>query len=254
MKSLKEITTDSRSLSDGLKHNAERHQNYKLYTSMDRALAFLLDGQLFITDGTNWNDLDDSNKLRERSLYAKCFSCSTRENIAMWMLYGDCRGKNGAVLNFLPSVMKEIVETETVLLGKFVYQGKFESMYELKKGVDYDIYLTDLLYVDPCKNNRIKLNYYDTSIVTDEITLENDEIFCKNVAWGYEKESRLIIRLKEKWRILSRKEQLCVVRITLGKKALTKMRKRGIIKSPIYSGGVDFGELSKLSGTVKWDL
>ena len=73
-------------IENGLKNNAEAHRNYKLYTSMGNALGIILTGHLYISNGENWNDVPDRNQMQEKDSFGLCFSCSTVENIAMWML------------------------------------------------------------------------------------------------------------------------------------------------------------------------
>ena len=246
--------SDSTVLSEGLKNNAQKHQSYKIYTSMDRALAFLLDGRLYVTDGAHWNDVSDSKNLEARSLYATCFSCSTRENIAMWMLYGGSRGKNGALISLYPSIIEKIIESTHVALGNFGSDGKYHVNHILNRNTDFSIFLTDMLYVDPCKNKKAKVTCSGESVVIKETIMKNDDVFCKNIAWEYEKECRLVIRLSESWKKRAAKEKLNAICITLDKSSLNKMRNRGLTRSPIYCGDVEIGTPSNLTGAVKWEI
>ena len=253
MKRLNDIVGSKWILSKGLQENGFMHRNYNWYTSMERALGFLLSGDLFITNGENWNDKDDGIVIKKRELYAKCFSCSTRENIAMWMLYGDKRGKNGALLNFYPSVIKEITNAETLLLGSFD-EGKYIARYKINNMSDYEIYLSDVLYVDYCKNDKVRLTCGDEHVVVNKEILNHEDIFYKNYAWEYERECRLIVRLSEKWKKQASDEKLDTICIKLSNEALTKMRKRDITRSPVYCGGAENGKKSILSGSIKWEL
>ena len=255
MYSIKTMAKDSRNLVNGLKFNAGRHLNYRVYTSMERALSFLLDGKVYVTDGKNWNDVNDRDILSNKKLYAKCFSCSTRENIAMWMLYGGERGTKGACLNFPASVMKEIVNKSQIERGSFDKKtGKFVSRYTLEAKQDFEIFLIDVIYVDYCKNNKKKISYLEKSIVVEERILDNDDVFYKNVAWQYEKECRLIVRLSEYWEKKATNENIGIISITLSNKMINRMRKRGLVKSPVYEGDSEFGIPSTLVGTVEWKL
>ncbi len=84
--------------------------------------------------------------------------------------------------------------------------------------------------------------------------LDNPDIFQKNYAWKYEQECRLVIRLSDKWRKKAESEKLGMVCIDLKNGSLKIMRERGIVRSPIYCGGVESGHLSKLAGSVEWDI
>ncbi len=222
---------------------------------MERALGFLLSGKIYLNDGSNWNDTDDSAILKKRKLYAKCFSWSTRENIAMWMLYGDSRGKNGAMLSFPPSVMHELLECPQLELG-FFDNGKFQAKRILyNSSNDYDIFLSDVIYYDPVANGKCVLTLYDEHVTVDkEVAFGYRDIFIKNYAWEYERECRLLVRLNLKWQKIAEQEGLNTICVVLSNKAIIKMRKRDLIRSPIYNGKVDNGKNSVLSGKVNWNI
>ena len=257
MRKLKDICASGSLLGEGLMENGGLHKNYKLYTSMEQALGILMSGYIYIPDGKKWNDISDRNLMTGRGTFAKCFSCSVRENIAMWMLYGGQNGKKGAMLNFYPFVMKELRSSKAITLGKFDEFGKFQECKELyAEKHDYEIFLTDVIYTDPCKNktSKIQLTLGDEHITVDEEILNDPSVYYKNFAWKYEQECRLVIKLKEKWRLLANDEKMNQVRIALTKKSLSKMGEDRLIRSPIFSGKVEYGEKSQLTGNVDWDL
>ena len=254
MNKLKDIIEDSESLSQGLKDNACRHQFYNSYTSMERAMAFLLSGNMYITNGSNWNDIFDRETMQNRELFAKCFSCSTKENIAMWMLYGAKRGKQGAMLRYPRSVMNEIISIDTVLLGKFNNSKRFEGDEISKSSGDFDIFLTDVIYGDASKDNRLMINLYEDHERVEKSVIENMDIFIKNYAWSYERECRLVVKLSEKMKKRVKKDELNTICIPFTEKMMSDMRKRDLVRSPIYDGGVDYGTDSELFGNVEWNL
>ena len=45
-----------------------------------------------------------------------------------------------------------------------------------------------------------------------------------------------------------------IIRLKVSKKALNRMRKDRLIRSPIYKGGVENGLPSKLTGSINWDI
>ena len=81
MYSLKDMDEDWKRIPEFLQDNGTRHINYKTYTSMEAALEFLLDGYLFVSDGSVWNDKADRNQMSDQKAYGKSFSFSTRENV-----------------------------------------------------------------------------------------------------------------------------------------------------------------------------
>ncbi|MCQ2496025.1 MAG: hypothetical protein MJ131_05480 [Lachnospiraceae bacterium] len=254
IKLLKNNISDSNSLAKALRFNGGLHQNYKVYTSMERALAFLLTGKIYLSDGQKWNDKEDRISMNEKKVYGHSFSCSTKENIAMWMLYSGEHGKKGAVIDFLPSVIKSILDIDTVELGLFDGNGQFDKKYKLKKtDGSFDLFMTDVLYVDLCKN-KAKITVRNDHATVNPPILVHDDIFCKNYAWSYEVESRLVLRLSDEINKIAQNEKLTSIRITLPDKYLNRMRKDRLIRSPLYTEGVETGRLSELNKNVIWDI
>lgn len=238
-----------------MKENGTKHLNYRVYTSMERALNVLLTGNLYISNGKNWNDREDSDIMRQRKLFGTCFSCSTRENIAMWMLYGDKSGKNGAMLKFTQSAIKEIMNLERISLGYFNDNGKYVESYILcRKNDDFRVFFTDMIYIDPCKNDKVKISYDKNIVTVDNSVLITNDIFYKNIAWEYEKECRLIIKLSKKCYENAENENLSIIKICLSNKTINKMKKNGLVRSPTYSGSAEYGLLSSLTGKVIWNI
>lgn len=249
---LKESVKDSEDLAQMLKDNGERHQNYKIYTSMERALSFLITGHFFLTNGEKWNDSNDREQLKKKELYSTCMSWSTKENVAMWMLYGR---STGALLNFYPSVLKEILACEKVSLGYFAETGIFVKQETLfKASGDYEMFLSDVIYFDECEGNKVRLSVGEDHVTAEKSLLWNKDIVSKNYAWSYERECRLSLRLSDACKIRINMESLKAVCIDVSEPALRKMRIDRLIRSPIYSGGAEAGLESDLSGSVKWSI
>ena len=252
MLGLKEIISSSEMLAEGLKQNGLSHMNYKNYTSLDKAMELLLSGYIYLSNGNNWNDTDDRETMKARGTFGTCFSYSTRENVAMWMLYSGDRGKNGAVLNLYPSIIKELCDTATVELGYLdIKTNKFKKIHDLDRSKgEFDIYMTDVVYVDTCKNNNSKLTLYNDNALVENRKLDKDCIFTKKYAWSYEKECRLIVKPK----IIIPDGLNSSLRIKLSNKSIAKMTEERIIRSPIYKGKVSYGRDSDLAGKVEWNL
>mgnify|MGYP002734926208 CR=1 FL=1 len=172
----------------------------------------------------------------------------------MWMLYGAEHGKKGAMLRLYPSVMKDLVNVDTIELGKFNKDGKFSIGHVLKNKKDFEAYLTDVVYTDPCNGGKVRITEGESHITVDESVLEDPEVFHKNYAWSYEKECRYVIKLKEKWNVTAKKEGLTFVRVKMSNSSIKKMSEDRLVRSPVYSGGVAFGVCSALLGDVDWNL
>lgn len=64
---LRVVIDSKNTLSDYLKDSADKHRSYKLYTSMERALGFLVSGRFFLTNGETWNDTFDREQVKEKT-------------------------------------------------------------------------------------------------------------------------------------------------------------------------------------------
>lgn len=257
MKKLREMKTSPEALRDGLRENALRHRNYNMYTAMDRAMCLVLTGNLYISNGQTWNDKLDREIMQRRSAFGICMSCSTIESMAMWMLYSGDKGKNGALVRFLPSIIKEIVDSPTVELGKFDDSGKFAQnpLILTRKDNLFEIFMTDVVYTDVQKENPAKVvaslgedhEYMDCQL------LEDAGVFHKNYAWSYEKECRLIVELSPEIQRKAAEQGFDTIRISLSEASRRALKER-VVRSPVYAGKTDFGEISTLYGNVDWKL
>ena len=241
-------------LAERLENSGKSHRRYKKYTSMEKALAFLLDGHLYLGDGSNWNDTADGKQMLSKESYATCLSYSTEQNIAMWMLYGAEKGKKGAVIDFLPSVMKSIMNSQTIEVGKFSKNGKFNPDRKLSIGKnDFRIFLTDVVYIQEKQNKRLFITHGDEHITADIGTIDNRDIFYKTYPWAYEKECRLVVQLSPLQFLESKQKELTTIRLTVPPRELRAMRDQ-LIRSPIYAGGTDYGKVSNLTQSIEWNL
>jgi len=254
MLTLKEMIKKNIPLSEVLKKNAEQHRRYDMYTSMERALGVLHTGEIYISNGANWNDVNDRTLMDANNAYGLCLSCSTRENIAMWMLYGANHGKDGAMLMLYPSVMKDLVNAGTIELGYFQKNGKFHKAYTLKNRVDYEAYLSDVVYIDPCKDGMVRLTEGESHVTVNQSILKGSDIYYKDYAWSYEKECRFVIKLNDYWIKTAKNEKLPNIRVKMSDSSRNKMTYERLIRSPVYSGTSTRGVDSKLFKKVDWNL
>ena len=268
MHRLREMDKDWSRIPELLKENGTRHKNYKTYTSMDAALEFLLDGYLFLSDGCVWNDIPDRNQMKDQKAHGKSFSFSTRENIAMWMLYGDKLGQNGAILNFVPSTIDEILKVEKIDVVR-IYPGKktetLFSLYQSKE--DFTIFMTDVLYTDEIfddqseeKKATVNITYNEQHIERSKDFYKDPDVFTKRYEWCYEKECRLVVKPSDTvWKKIDKEKAdykendnsyVCLRLFVPNYRAM----KERIIRSPIYEGKVLYGQASTMTGEVDWKL
>ena len=257
MKKLREMKVSPEAFRNGLRENALRHRNYNMYTAMDRAMSLLLTGSLYISNGQSWNDKLDREIMKNHAAFGICMSCSTIESMAMWMLYSGDKGRNGALVRFYPSIIKEIVDSETIELGKFDNCGKFIQypMVLKRENHQFDIFMTDVVYTDVQEADPTKLI---ASVGEDHEQmecsfLEKAGVFHKHYAWSYEKECRLIVELSPEMKKYAQETGFNVIRIRLSDASRRSLKKR-VVRSPIYAGKTDFGSVSTLQGNVDWSL
>ena len=265
---IRKCVNESKKLEEALKKNAESHKNYKTYTSMERALDLLLTGNVYLSNGSNWNDTKDKAQMQKKDAFGISFSYSTRENVAMWMLYGDQRAEKGAAINYLPSVIRALLSVEEIEAGNFDKAGKFCCIEKIGHR-DVELFLTDIVYVDERKiskdDNKIKDSRKEENdlssfvnitvqerhaIVDKEILTSNRNIFCKAYPWAYENECRLITRLKRSYQLES---EFSHIRLRIPQGLLRKMRNNRIIRSPKYAG-TEYGEKSEITGEIDWEI
>lgn len=261
-----EIATNASNFAEGLKANALQHINYKIYFTMEQALSFLNSGYIYLSAGKHWNDIDDSTAMANKKVYGRCFTCSTMDSIASWMLYGGNFGKSGAMLNFTKSDIHAMKNAETIELGRFETISKggckehaqkcFSCCKVLKKKDDFNSFMTDIVYTQKVigKDNepKLRLTLGEEHKTLDQSIIENEDIFTKDFAWSYEKESRLIIRLSDDMQKYANEHDADTIRIQLPQSIRNKMRKR-LYCSPVYSGKADSFIHAQLYGHVNWD-
>lgn len=248
-------------LYDIFKEMGERHSSYKHYAPEYKIDNIINKGYIYLSDGHNWNDPVDKHKMTKNS-FAICFSCSSFESVAMWMLYGGI-DKKGALIDFNQNMMKNLCHlSQEISFGHFngnEFVTAELSDDDFKKNPD--INLVDIGYIE---HKEDKENKSTIIKVSDKYTVTIDEIldnlqYTKNPAWDYEKECRLIVSTYPKNPDLFESKNVDTLRIKLDEKDLKKLQER-IYLSPVHPNKYDrrsrkyIPRPSQLSGKVDWDL
>lgn len=234
-----------------LKNKARKHKYYKIYTTIDRINTMLDTNSVYLNNGAGWNDLKDRERLNCQKLdvikYAKCFSFSKSENVAMWMLYGGNEGK-GAMIDFSQTVISGLLKKGSIALGKF-------NNHVFKEGImlspdEYEIELIDVLYVgEDKKDDCYTIKRSDERVSSVKKIIVDGLSTQKEYAWSYENECRLIVSVKREY-ILS--NDYDTVRIILND------NKSGLRKRVYYSPNYRFSNReynnSTLHTKMDWDL
>ena len=206
----KEIEKHSHSaaeLEKYLKEKAVAHRYFKLYGIEKKLKAIYEEKKLYLSCGKGWNDLEDEKQFalsEGHTYYARCFSFSKSENVAMWMLYGGM-GENGVMIRFRPKFLEEITNKIThIALGSFSEpKSGFVEGLRLEKG-DFELYLIDMLYVREDFDSKTGAQSFhvkrhdETGDIEDKNIVDSLHLCRKHYEWNYENECRLILDIKRK--------------------------------------------------------
>ena len=250
----KDSLTSSLENADALKRylikKGENHKNYKTYSSQKFIREIINEQRIYLNDGSNWNDIADRKAFNSDEMeyknYGKCFSFSESESVAMWMLYGGI-DNCGAMINFTQKDMKKLFGIEHIILGVFE-NGKFVEYSRLKKD-KFEIKLIDILYTRKGSRTCYVRRSTETNrnVAIDVIQSLGDEC-VKDVAWSYENECRLVVRIHKDYI----KKNETVVKIDLSPYNFSESFER-VYHSPTYKGEKSYKK-SELSGYIDWDL
>lgn len=265
IKKLNEIIGSEDVFARGLINNGLCHQNYKIYTSMEKGLQFLLTGELYFSDGSNWNDKLDRIQMKDKNAFALCTSFSTKENVAMWMLYSDKKGANGVALNLTKNIIKRIVNANEAYICR-VSSGDKDEVLDTVSNKEFNIFCTDVVYTSEIKNNpqKVKINCNGDNKTINKKWLESKLVFSKKYEWKYENETRVVIlptdellekiecqrRCIEKVNQSENRHDYLVIKIKVPQ--FKQIKEYRLIRSPVYEGKVSFGSNSALHKEIEW--
>lgn len=181
------------------------HRSYKMYSTIDIVNSTIDNKALYLSSGYNWNDKVDRECFNNENLirmnFGRCFSYSTTESVAMWMLYGGTKHR-GAMIDFNKCSMLEILRnTKRIEVGYFEESG-FKKSKVLRKE-DFEIQLIDVVYTEKKDSTFIiKRSTGDKWEITNQsekniLGNEKYSFIHKNKAWDYEQECRLIISIRK---------------------------------------------------------
>lgn len=234
---------------------AEGHHHYRSYTSLSSIECMVNCKTLRLRTGEDWNDKIDRNNLNSSRYdyisFAKCFSFSQRENVAMWMLYAG-NPSGGAMVDI--TCLKKIKEE----LKKIKVVDKQGNTYVLNvDGKDVTCNLVDIIYIGEKDSGEIQLKRSEEKIVINEekrkeIDFSDVSRYVKTWPWRYENECRLIVTIKKS--LLGNREysEFEAVDINI-EKYINEIKKR-IYHAPTYELKKRKYLLSKLAGQIEWNL
>lgn len=231
------------------------HREYKHYATRARIAGILRSGALYLTDGTSWNDKYDREHFNPSFMSTKrfgaCFSASSTESVAMWMLYGGMDG-NGAMINFDRRTLQGAMGRESYECGWFGTDGKFECVVELPAD-RLSLRLVDVLYFQNHADGNVTVGRPSIEggrHVMDGRAFNGIEQIAKHQSWSYENEVRLVATIS-KLDLVGKASHVKCVKIPIDfDDAFVAGR---VFDSPVSDGGGNYRD-SELRGTVDWNL
>lgn len=230
-----------------LKTKAENHNYLKIYGPKDNIEKIVRDGTLFFSDGSDWNDTDDFERMQKESckklILARSFSFSKSESVAMWMLYAG--GDDDLMINFRPKTILSLMTDKPVItVGRFEKSGFVEIMKISSDNYEFDF--TDMIYVDT-KSDKTAIKRSDERVESvSRKTIEEFGMLSKSYPWYYENECRLMIYI-DKAALDNQKINAAKVPISFSE------RDYGIFHNPQKTDNYIYNT-STLQGTMKWNI
>lgn len=269
-----------------LREKGCNHRSYKMYSTIDIVNSIIENKALYLSSGYNWNDKVDRENFNNDKLtmlnFGRCFSYSTSESVAMWMLYGGMKHR-GAMIEFDKFAMLEIIDnTKQIEVGYFE-EGAFVSLKTLGKD-KFKIQLIDVVYVEKKNNDFIvRRPVGDIWSIGTESNIFNNENYSfvhKSKAWDYEQECRLIVSIeKEKLKDLADYKKIQMIKIDIQgidwkhvqriyapsvlseekEKLKSNEFKESILTDEVERKKSAYGQIKEfedsiLTGEVEWDL
>jgi len=172
---------------------------YFHYTTLPNLKNMLKSGMLYLSLGHTMNDLRESMKCNQKKwkrLYVMSFSYGNNESMAMWNIYGNPLYE-ALRLEFSIANIKNLVSGDTLDVFQIIPEKENDTYELLCKTSNFKF--VDIGYLHE-KNASLRWNqsgvYKSTCSELANITSNEDFAgLVKNIAWEYEKETRLLVEL-----------------------------------------------------------
>lgn len=216
MKTYDEIINSGKSLEDILENKEYKHEEYCHYTNLC-TINKIIKGKAFMMGNVNgFNDACDRKQFNNaEACFALCFATGVNENLPMWQIYSGCDLQGGRI-QFTKS---EYSIQKLIKESRYEVWRRGECTNRLNENSNYVPYLLDndemhkvfhdVVYVKK-ENDCMSLKYnnrfitqipnekFETYIKSDIENWGDGHVgFQKSQIWYYEKETRLLIKLKD---------------------------------------------------------
>lgn len=181
------------------------HTYYYHYTTLEVINSILENNAFWLSNVAGFNDRADKAQFigAEREFYSLCFSTGINENLPLWYLYSGIDGKGGRI-EIPKKQIYDLINNSTYKLYSICDKGSTKALDEPQKelinGIDMELIFKDIIYYRRNEGNySLKYNNltnYKLNLTQGKNFLDNRKYFLKGLIWYYEKETRLLIRLK----------------------------------------------------------
>ena len=175
------------------------HSNYYHYTNLKGIEGIIGSKCFFVSQVEAFNDTVDTEHFEnQKSSFVLCFATGVHENLPMWYMYSGVDGKGGRLSFTKDSVRKIVEQSEYILCEK----GSGKRICVLTED-DYEKSFEDVLYYsqeNKSKNVVLRYNNMMNKFIDTDVFKEYQSAHpyvIKDNVWFYEKETRLVIKLKK---------------------------------------------------------
>lgn len=180
-----------------------QHSKYFHYTDLNAVDGILKNKGFWLSNVSGFNDTVDTEQFGTdpQPFFSLCFSTGIHENLPLWYLYSGVDGR-GARIQLTSVGIRDLIQNGSFSLCRINGEHKAEQIMPLKRGETMELSFRDVIYAQPQdKEGKYALKY--NTMTNYQLTAEEFESyrsqhvgFCKGLIWFYEKETRLLVRLK----------------------------------------------------------
>ncbi len=189
-------------LDDYYENKYAHHTEYNHYAGKNAIKSIVKNNEFWISSVKGFNDCEDTAQFTDNlnAYYSLCFSTGTEENLALWFIYSN---KDGGRIRFNKfNQISKIIDNSTFTLAIKNANNTTTNLMTLQKGKDFDLIIGDIIYKGQEKKGKVALRYntfINYHIACKEIKKFKEEHvgFIKDNIWYYEKETRVLIKLKD---------------------------------------------------------
>lgn len=200
------------------------------YTTLDSADKILKDNCFWMSKISETNDKNERKRYQNESdTFLLCFCCSKTEQIPMWYLYSGINGK-GVRLRFTAAKMRDFIRGIKTVNPIYLSENDNSENEHQELTIDEDFQLEyGWVYYQKYKNKET-VKYRNSLYVINDVNKFEEgtgssgkNFFIKDYEWNYEKEFRIIIKLKDSEKLKNLKKPPDKIEIKLDQKMIKLM-------------------------------